>query len=428
MTEILETRPEFLEFPVYKLCNQIQHYAWGPPSTSSASNFIPNLLGVAGDGKPWAELWMGCHPGGPSQVILPSGPAKLAELISSDPERCLGEKIAKRFNGLPFLFKLLAAGKPLSIQAHPNQAQAQEGFDRDNKAGLPPDAPNRSYRDSNHKPELICALAPFTGLCGFRSPAEIRRLFSVFLESPAVPDIVHKDLSLMLEALEISGTDNGEAALREFFNELLKLAPATRDALSQYILCANETDSPEWRRRPIWVLMREFARLYPGDPAVISPLFMNIFRLEPGEAIFLQAGILHSYCHGFGVELMANSDNVLRGGLTDKFINIPELMKVVDFKPFTPQVIKPEPGFSCFTYPVPCAEFSLTVIQDKYGENGAILFPRNGPAIGIVTEGELAIDDMILKRGESVFIPPASEKLSLRGHFTFYIASCGKSQ
>jgi mannose-6-phosphate isomerase len=413
----------------WKLNNQVKHYDWGSPV------FIPRFMAYKADDRPWAELWMGSHPGLPSQVSLASGKINLGDLIARDPHRYLGKKTATKYGELPFLFKLLAAEKPLSIQAHPNLAQAREGFERENRAGLALDAYKRSYRDSNHKPEIICALTPFTGMCGFREPVEIRRFLDDFLNplnADTAPEIVHEGFAPLLQALAIPDT---AAALRNFLSTLFGLPPDVRKALTEYILSWG-VGSGEWgveeqqyaleERK----LMQNFARLYPGDPAVIAPLYLNVFHLEPGEAIFLDAGLFHAYVHGFGVELMANSDNVLRGGLTAKHIDIPELMKVLEFHPHNPQIIRPEPNVSCFTYHVPCEEFSLSVMRG----NGVDVrtFAPDCPAICIVTEGELIVsgskESIILKQGESVFVPPiaASEAaLILQGKYTLYMASCG---
>jgi mannose-6-phosphate isomerase len=188
--------------------------------------------------------------------------------------------------------------------------------------------------------------------------------------------------------------------------------------LTEFILLTNNEGIE-------WDLMREFARLYPNDPAILSPLYLNVFHLEPGEAVFLKAGLLHAYIHGFAVELMANSDNVLRGGLTSKHIDIPELMKVLDWNPAKPQIIKPELGLSCFTYPAPCEEFSLAVIRGTEQSQPAV-FDRSVPSICIVTEGEVSVGGTMLKQGESAFISPADEEepLALQGNFTIYIATC----
>ena len=425
---------------LYKLRNQIKHYEWGSP------DFIPRLLGTAStDGAPWAELWMGCHPAGPSLV---NDDTSLDQLIAENPRRCLGEKMAHKFGTLPFLFKLLAAEKPLSIQAHPNKEQARAGFERENRAGLPQDAPNRCYKDPNHKPELLCALTPFTGMCGFREPDEIRNLLANFTQRRIVPQAVRDaegNALIVKEALTAvsSCIDNGDSGegLKNFLNALFELSNEARQAITEFILSHEPPSPPRSLREELetesseWALMRKFAELYPGDPAVLAPLYLNIFRLQPGEAIFLKAGVLHSYIHGFAVELMANSDNVLRGGLTGKHVDIPELMNILDFCPFNPQIIKPGAASLHFGYPSACEEFSLTMLRgegvgaNKFAaDNAGAAFMRESPSICIVTEGETIFADSggeaILKQGESAFIPAGGSPLSLRGRFTLYAASC----
>jgi mannose-6-phosphate isomerase len=424
---------------IYKLCNQVKHYEWGSP------DFIPRLMGTtpdgspsangvpSTDGEPFAELWMGSHSGAPSRVSLPDdapstdGKMSLGELIAVDPCRYLGEETRKRYGDLPFLFKLLAVEKPLSLQAQPNLAQAREGFERENREGLAPNAPNRNYRDPNHKPEMLCALTPFTGMCGFRPPDEIKQLFAVF---SAAPPLVREGFAPLIRALEIS---DPASALREFFNGLFGLSFELRKMLTEFILSSDDAVQNTGVQTsvsplPDWELIRQFARLYPGDPAIIVPLYLNVFRLEPGEAVFLKAGLLHAYIHGFALELMANSDNVLRGGLTSKHIDSPELMKVLDFNPYNPQIIKPDSGLSCFTYPAPCEEFSLSMIRGtKHG--GTAVLDRSYPSISIVTEGEVSVGGTMIKRGESAFIPPVAtpgggeEPLVLQGNFTLYAAT-----
>jgi mannose-6-phosphate isomerase len=411
---------------IYKLRNQIKRYDWGSP------DLIPRFLDIDGDGGPQAELWMGSHPGSASVVCLPSGEVSLRELIARDPVRFLGEKAARQYGDLPFLFKLLAVEKPLSIQVHPDKARTSEGFERENKAGIARDAPARSYRDPNHKPEIICALpceqgTPFTSICGFREPGEIRRLLEDFLDPlPAggAPAVLREGFDPLLRAL----APETDSSLRDFLSALFALPPEVRKALTEYILSGGEQNPETWRNSiPEWDLIRNLARLYPGDPSVIAPLYLNVFRLEPGKAAFLGSGVLHSYFHGFGIELMPNSDNVLRGGLTSKHIDVPELMKVLDFNPIKPRVISPEPGFSRFTYPTPCDEFSLTVIRGTEGKNAA--FAPDGPAICIVTDGEVTVSgDTVLKQGESAFIPATSDPLLLQGKFTLYIAGVGTKE
>jgi mannose-6-phosphate isomerase len=380
---------------IYKLRNQIKHYEWGSP------DLIPRLMGLPVDGSPWAEMWMGSHRSSPS-LVKPDDPSAnvkaeiaLGEFIARDPRRYLGEKTARRFGALPFLFKLLAAEKPLSIQVHPNSEQARAGFERENKAGRPLDAPNRNYKDPNHKPEILCALTPFTGMCGFRGTDEIRQLLAAFVE-PSAPAQVRQIFALLIKTLEIAMQSS---ALQLFFEVLFSFSQAVRKELTDFILL-SEIDNNEWR------LARQFARLYPCDPAILAPFYLNVFQLEPGEAVFLPACIPHAYIHGFGVELMANSDNVLRAGLTGKHIDIQELMRVLDFNPSKPCIIKPSDHFSASYYPTPCEEFSLAMIRGAGDTNMELA--ENSPAIGIVTEGEVSIAGMVLKQGESVFIPAAA--------------------
>ncbi|GHV94933.1 mannose-6-phosphate isomerase, class I [Spirochaetia bacterium] len=427
----------------FKLRNQIKHYEWGSPDC------IPRLMGMANnDGRPWAELWMGSHPAAPSMVNVDGNETSLGSLIAGNPEYWLGKRCAEQYGGLPFLFKLLAAGKPLSIQAHPNRAQAQEGFERENRAGLAADAPNRNYKDANHKPEIICAITPFTGMCGFRPPAEIRRLLEAFL-APAstagtvpatatasaaetAPAPLREGFVPLLQTLDTADTG---AALRNFLGVLFGLSAGLRKELTGFILSqghkgaaagsiAGDADSGVSPAQ--WELMLRFAQLYPNDPALIAPLYLNTFRLEPGEAIFLRAGVLHAYMSGLGVELMANSDNVLRGGLTPKHIDVPELMKVLDFSPLRPEILKARSSPALFRYPADCGEFSLAAMR---GEGDETAFAETGPAICVVTEGELQITDTgggetILKPGESIFIPAgAGRPLRFSGNFALYVAT-----
>jgi mannose-6-phosphate isomerase len=410
---------------LFKLRNQIKHYQWGSPE------WIPRLMGTPNqDGRPWAELWMGSHPGAPSLIEtgrpLDAGePSSLGELIARNPAYCLGETGAKQYGALPFLFKLLAAEKPLSIQAHPNRAQAREGFERENRAGLALDAPGRNYRDPNHKPEIICALSPFTGMCGFRKPAEIKGLLAAFLSPPEAGTSLVKGFAPLIKALDAEST---AAALRNFLAALFDLSAGLRAELTAYILGAKNSGGVSTAQ---WELMRRFAELYGGDPALIAPLYLNLFSLAPGEAVFLRAGVPHAYIHGFGIELMANSDNVLRGGLSPKHVDVPELLRILDFSPLRPEIFMAPPedsdGGACFTYPAPCGEFALTVMRGGGGER--TLAPA-GAAICVVTQGEVLIsgehERVTLKSGESVFIPAglwAARPPEFRGNFTLYAAS-----
>jgi mannose-6-phosphate isomerase len=403
---------------LFKLQNTVKHYDWGSPGD------IPRLLGIDGGGRPWAELWMGVHPGGPSKTEFRGETLGLAELIGRAPAAFLGKEGAEKFGGLPFLFNFLAAAKPLSIQAHPNREQARRGFDRENREGIALDAPGRNYRDPNHKPEILCALSPFTAMCGFRDPGEIRRNLVRFLAA-ASPSL-QRGTAPLIEAL--SGPVSG--ALRAFFSALFALSAGTRRELAGYITRGpgaaafagdgTGTDAGAGKH------MAAFAELYPGDPAVIAPLYLNLLDLRPGEAVYLDAGVLHAYIKGFGVELMANSDNVLRGGLTAKHVDLPELTGVLDFSPRRPEILKPPgPDPAWYTYAAPGGDFSLSVMNNR-GETRP--FPGTGPAILALSRGEARFfageKTLDLLPGESVFLPARrpGEVLSCRGDFTAYIA------
>jgi mannose-6-phosphate isomerase len=397
----------------YKLQNTVKHYEWGSPV------HIPALLGADNSrGMPWAELWMGVHPGGPSRA----GGLTLGDLIAANPERYLGKGAAKDFGGLPFLFKLLAAAKPLSIQAHPNPEQAREGWLRENGKGIPLDAPNRNYKDDCHKPEILCALNPFTAICGFRHPEEIKALLAECFDG--APPSLREGIEPLHRALA------GEEPLKAFLKALFALPPETLEELSVY---ARDTALPGGEGD----LVSRFAGLYPGDPGIIAPVYLNLLQLMPGEAVYLPAGVLHAYVHGFAVELMANSDNVLRGGLSSKHVDVEELLSILDFKPYRPTILKPrQAGGALSRYDTPCREFSLQVMKSR---GGTALFPEKGPSIVIVTEGRLQINrgngenpgdgNRILARGESAFIPAREDgpdkagPLSFSGAYTLYIAS-----
>jgi mannose-6-phosphate isomerase len=398
---------------IFKLKNQIKHYAWGDPS------WIPDLLGIGNPEKsPFAEMWMGVHPEGPS-VIEAGG--RLDALIAQDTLAFMGKSAAARFGGLPFLFKVLAAGKPLSIQAHPSREQAAQGFARENSMGIPLDAPERNYKDDNHKPEIICALTAFKAMAGFRGIAEIRSLLDAF----GLPE---------LDSLRESPD------LRAFLQTLFDLPADTREKISVRLLEQKQNlilKQPAYT--DIWETAASFAELYSGDPAVLSPLYLNLVHLAPGEAMFLPAGILHAYVHGLGVELMANSDNVLRGGLTPKHVDVPELMNCLRFTAYKPEILKNglkskettsqgsgsslESGAS--KYPSQCEEFALSVVK------GDLRLPENGPFIIIVAEGFLTIsgendEKTSLKKGESAFIAAENAgKLGFSGNYTAYMAGLG---
>jgi mannose-6-phosphate isomerase len=402
-----------------RLKNPIKHYDWGSPE------WIPQLLGEANpQGLPWAELWMGVHPEGPSRIEYGGSALSLFQLIDQDPARYLGEAAARAFGTLPFLFKLLAAEKPLSIQAHPNQEQAQQGWERENQLQIPLDAPQRNYKDPQHKPEIICALSPFKALCGFREPERIVRGLVAFSQS--APEPLGSALGSLVKTLYAGDTAQ---ALRAFLQGLFGLPREIRQAISAYgIHGQGELIAHHAEYQEEWKLLGSFAALHPEDPAVLAPLYLNRIDLAPGEGIYLPAGVLHAYIRGFGVELMASSDNVLRGGLTAKHVDTEELVRILDFAAFHPQVLKPQG----ICYPTPAREFSLWTLE---GSGDQVQHLERLPVILIVTQGTLRLScageegEWILHQGASVFISAAfslrPEALRFSGTYTLYAAGIG---
>ena len=387
-----------------RLKNKIQEYEWGSKTA------IPSILGLPSPSKkPMAELWMGAHPKAPSEVEVDGKWMRLDELISIKPKAILGKKVADKFgNQLPFLFKIIAAEKPLSIQAHPNKEQAINGFERENKLGIPLDAPERNYKDKNHKPEVLCAITRFEALKGFRSIEEIVSLFK-----KAVPNSLKEEINL----LEREG-------LRSFFSAIMGLkAEKKEDAISELL-----NSSEKMKNDPVFSLVLRLNNYFPKDIGTFSPLILNMYVLEPGEAIFLPAGELHAYIKGVGIELMANSDNVLRGGLTHKHIDVEELLNILRFEPSRVQKLKPvSVGKMELIYPAPVEEFILHKIRLKEGEKFSSDEDRS-IEIMIVIEGNAEISSatakyMELKRGDSVLIPSVMPKYFLKGDATIYKAT-----
>jgi mannose-6-phosphate isomerase len=330
--------------PILALENPIQNYAWGSRTVLSA--FLGRPTPSA---RPEAELWIGAHPRAPSVVVDPPGLGRLDEAIESDPAGLLGPAVCERFgNQLPFLLKVLAAAAPLSIQAHPDHEQAHRGWDRENAEGVPLDAPHRNYRDPNHKPELVCALEPFVALKGFRPLEEIARNLELVVRPELAP------------ALARLARERTPAALRGLFARLLTLDPDE----SASILRRAAREAARREATPAWRWVSRLLERYPGDAGVLAPLYLHLVTLAPEEALFLPAGELHTYLEGTALEIMANSDNVLRGGLTPKHVDAPELLATLVFEPREPTVLSPvesAPGER--SYRTPAREFELALLD-----------------------------------------------------------------
>ncbi|MFB8397276.1 mannose-6-phosphate isomerase, class I [Streptomyces yangpuensis] len=381
-----------------RLTNTIRPYAWG--STTA----LPALLGVEPTGEPQAELWMGAHPGAPSRVDRGAGERSLAEVIAADPEGELGAATVAKFGpGLPFLFKILAAGAPLSLQVHPDLAQAKAGFEEEERRGIPIDAGHRNYKDPNHKPEMICAITTFDGLCGFRSPQASADLF----EGLGVGSL--KPYADLLRA------HPEEAALREVLTAVLT---ADRQQMARTV---TETAAAAAHLGGEYATYAALAHEYPGDPGVLAAMLLNHVRLQPGEALFLGAGVPHAYFDGLGVELLANSDNVLRAGLTPKHVDVPELLKIVRFEPSDPAVMRPEGDGGEEVYEAPIDEFRLSRFLLAPGGAPHVL-PDGAPQILLCTGGSAQAGELALTPGGSAFVP-ADEKVELSGNGTVFRAT-----
>ena len=387
---------------VYKLTNPVQNYSWGSRTALSRILGFPNPAE-----EPQAELWMGAHPKAPSRILPSQTDSALSltldQLIARDPEALLGRAGAALFGGrLPYILKVLSAEQPLSIQAHPSLGQARAGFDREEKAGIPADAPHRNYKDTNHKPEILCALTPFKALWGFRSLDEIREVFRK-LGTPG----------------EILGR---KETVRGFFLALMEMKTAGIQEMLDAALTPGVL--PSGHSGAAWTARLQ--DLYPGDRGALAPLYLNVVDLAPGEAIFIPSGELHAYLQGTGIELMANSDNVLRGGLTPKHVDIPELLSVLTFQSREPERVDLSGTSACTLYRVPVREFLLTRIsltpEEPFLERepgGAEIFLCLSGGVRILWPG----GELFIERGESVFLGADTGRYRLEGEGLLYGAS-----
>ena len=390
-----------------RLTGVIQPYAWGSQTA------IPKFLGRAPTGKPQAELWFGAHPLAPSTV---EG-EPLDKVVANDPVGVVGPVAVEAFGPrLSYLLKVIAAAQPLSLQAHPSRQQAQAGFEREQAAGIPRDAPNRTYRDGWPKPELLCAMVKTEALCGFRQPDETYRSFERLGVASAL-EIVRPLADDDLPAQE---------RLATVFGRLLRLAPDQRSVITDVALAADTMDRPgdvgSFTRTA-----RELGHFYPGDPGVLAALLMNRVTLQPGDALYMPAGNLHAYLSGGGVEIMANSDNVMRGGLTPKYVNVDELLAILDFTPGFAGLITPiEESSGVWRYPTSAPEFALWRIETQ-AEPASVPAGTSGRIL-LVTDGELALrsatEELDLVRGEACLLT-AGEQAVVTGQGTAFVGGPG---
>jgi mannose-6-phosphate isomerase len=388
---------------MWQLTCAVRHYPWG------SRTVIPELLGEPSPAdRPHAELWVGAHPDEPS--VLDDG-RPLDKAIAVDPRALLGDRVAERFGArLPFLLKVLAADTPLSLQAHPSMEQARAGYAAEQAAGIPHEDPTRTFKDPFHKPELIVALTTFEALCGFR-PIEGSLHCLAKLEVP--------ELKPTIAALARGG-------LRAVIPQLLAMEPERRIELVEAVATSARrfvaAEDPEFINTYTWAA--RLAETYPGDPGVVISLMCNHLKLEPGEAVYLPAGNLHAYLSGAGIEVMASSDNVLRGGLTGKHVDLAALIEVLDFTDGRIPVLQPVPGPGGLRYPVPIEDFDLTRAEVR--RDAPAVLTTSGPQLLLCTAGRVVLasaDGVLeLEKGRSAFVP-AGAPVSARGDAVLFRAT-----
>ena len=393
---------------IYRLTGQVQHYAWG------GKNYIASLIGLnSAKDQPCAEWWLGAHPSAPSEIEDVTGKQSLIEFLSQNPT-ALGQASRQQFGDeLPYLLKILDVEKPLSIQLHPTKAQAEKGFEAENAKGVSLTDSTRTYKDRNHKPEMMIALSDFWLLHGFKIKSQILTTLNV---RPSLQPLAEK---------------LGKQSLAEFYADVML---ADQSTLANWLLPIIEVNQQPYKNGELTLDNPDYWVLYTMEAMAISPekldaglvcfYLFNIVHLKEGEGIFQDAGIPHAYLRGQNVELMACSDNVIRGGLTPKYVDIAELLKIVDCREVTPQIISAAPqNQSEFTYKTPVKDFALAQIRVEPQQHTELNLQSAG--ILLVMQGELKIQEksatLTLKQGESAFITADSnvEIMSEKGGYAF---------
>ncbi|MGL4825902.1 MAG: mannose-6-phosphate isomerase, class I [Vibrionaceae bacterium] len=384
---------------MFKLKNVIQNYAWGSKTA------ITTLFGIKNsNNEPQAEIWMGAHVNGCSKNE--STDQALIDIINADKVALLGEYTATRFGELPFLFKVLSAQTPLSIQVHPDLLKAQQGFALENKKGLAINDAKRNYKDPNHKPELVYALTHFKAMNGFRAIEQIIEFFNVIAIS-----VLNKSLD------EFKKSPNSDG-LKMFFSAIMSLDNADKDRALEELFLKIEHSTNDPQMNAIFAYIKNFREHYPNDIGLFSPLLLNIVELEPGEAMYLSAQTPHAYVQGTALEIMANSDNVLRAGLTPKYIDLPELIDNTIFSPKPAESIKllPLVKQDKLLYPVPVDDFAFEIVcvnnsSKQFMRSAEILFCIDGEVTAISEQ-----EKVTFKKGESIFISNHVAKYELQGN------------
>ncbi|MEM6159399.1 mannose-6-phosphate isomerase [Erwinia sp. P6884] len=379
---------------MHKLINSLQNYTWGSRTA------LTDLYGIANPQRqPLAELWMGAHPKSSSSIEIDGTSRSLRDVIDADKEKWLGKAVAERFGELPFLFKVLCADQPLSIQVHPSKSAAEAGYARENAQGIPLSAPERNYKDANHKPELVYALTTFKAINGFRELHE-----TVSLLQPVAG--AHPAIAHFLQSADMAG-------LKTLFTALLSAGGEEKSLALDVLKATLHTQHGE-----PWDTVKQIAECYPDDCGLFSPLLLNVIELQPGEAMFLYAETPHAYLKGVALEVMANSDNVLRAGLTPKHIDIPELMANLKFeaRPFDSLLTQPVQSGNTTTFPVPVDDFAFSL---HHLNDAPCRLSQQGAAILFCVEGDACVtcgkNQLTLKPGDSCFVAADDGPLSLSG-------------
>ena len=374
---------------IYQLKGCIQPYAWG------GKHYIANLLNVTNTQEPYAEYWLGAHISAPSQLLITNGEISLLDFLHKNPT-ALGTQSRQLFgDNLPYLLKILDVANPLSIQLHPTKKQAEIGFAQENSAGIPLNDPKRTYKDDNHKPEMMIALSDFWLLHGFKTKAKI---LDTLRQRPSLEDLATKLAS---------------QNLADFYADIML---ATQDQLAQWLLPIIEGQQKAYEQNQLamqdpnyWVLYTLHAMQISRDKldaGLMSFYLFNIVNLQVGEGIFQAAGVPHAYLRGQNIELMACSDNVIRGGLTPKHVDIEQLLKIIDCSEIVPQTIAPAPQNQVYTYPTPIADFALSNMP--YAKNTEISDRSLNGTILLVMAGEITLEaaqqKLTLKQGQAAFI------------------------
>lgn len=370
---------------IFNLQGKVQHYVWG------GYEFIPSLLGLENiQNKPYAEYWMGAHRTASAMLETEEGLQQWYDLIQQQPLVHLGGKVCQKFGELPYLFKVLDVREMLSIQVHPAKEEAKKGFEREEAAGVPIDAWNRNYKDKNHKPEVMIALGEFWLLHGFKKEDELQRILETIPEFNFLTRIFI------------------ESGYYGLYKMVMEMNEEETDSLL-LPLVERELTTPHTKDEPGYWISKLYNDFLPDrnfDKGIFSIYFFNILRLKGGEAVFQGAGVPHAYLEGQNVELMANSDNVLRGGLTQKHVDVPELLNHIVFEGITPNILTGDVLEHEIVYPTPVDDFGISAINLKKGQE--YFSQSNSPEIFLVINGKVQCQNLVCKRGESFVVLPGN--------------------